>query len=88
MNPARVKISSIELRVKYASFVWDPYTKRNIGKIAAIQRRLRAARLYRRSVITTPLASVPCRTDYTGPPSTTDTVTTVGKACNAVEHQH
>ena len=44
-------ISSIELREKahlvfvrplldrYASDVWDPYTKRNIDKIEAIQRR-------------------------------------------------
>ena len=45
-----LKISSIELREKvylvfvrplleYASSVWDPYTKRNIDKIEAIQRR-------------------------------------------------
>ena len=44
------KISSIDLREKaylvfvrplleYASSVWDPYTKRNINKIEAIQRR-------------------------------------------------
>ena len=40
-------ISSIELREKaylvfgdpYLSSVWDPYTKRNIDKIEAIQRR-------------------------------------------------